>query len=115
MTNRSKAGRKSALKGKVKEREFANLIGGERIVGSGAFGDRSKDLLGDVKGPDGIIWEVKARANASSDRIAAAMAVMYEILGPADAIALKFDRRPWITVKIERVEKEQEFPQAEGC
>lgn len=115
MTNRSKSAKKSSTKGKIKEREFANLIGGKRIIGSGAFGERSDDLEGDVRGPDGMLYEVKARAGKGSDRIEAAMQVFYDILGPADAVAMKFDRAPWIVVRIERVEKGQEFPQGGGC
>lgn len=108
MTDRSKSAKKSSTKGKVKEREFAKIVGGERIIGSGAFGARSGDLEGDVRGADGTLYEVKARAGKGSDRIEAAMRVFYEILGPADAVAMKFDRQPWIVVRIERVEKGQE-------
>lgn len=81
------SGRRSKRKGNRAEREFAKLIGGERIPLSGSAGG---SYTGDVKGL-GLLWECKARKDGFKQ--------LYKWLeGDADALAIKADRKEWLVV-----------------
>jgi len=81
------SGRRSKRKGSRLEREFAKLIGGERIPLSGSVGG---SYSGDVKGL-GLLFECKARKDGFKQ--------LYQWLdGDADALALKADRKDWLVV-----------------
>lgn len=83
-------GKKSKDKGSRREREFANLINGERVPLSGASGGTfSNDVIG-----LGMEWEVKARKDGFKQ--------LYDWLlddrEKPHALALKADRKPWLVV-----------------
>lgn len=102
--------RKSRDKGNRREREFAALIGGKRVPLSGMGHEKAADeFSGDVIGPDGKRWEVKARADGFKE--------LYKWLGGKDALALKADGKPWLIVtKLEvKDRKRPEWPQGSGC
>lgn len=73
-------------KGARAEREFAKLIGGERIPLSGAAGG---SYTGDVIGL-GLKWECKVRGNGFKQ--------IYGWLEGNDALAVKADRKEWLVV-----------------
>lgn len=79
-------GRSERRKGADAEREFARLIGGERVPLSGAAGG---SYTGDVIGL-GLRWECKRRRNGFKQ--------LYDWLDGADALAVRADRRPWLVV-----------------
>lgn len=80
-------GRKSKQKGNRMEREFAKLIGGERVPLSGAVGGK---YSGDVTGL-GLLWECKVRKDGFKQ--------LYKWLdGENDALAIKADRKEWLVV-----------------
>jgi len=79
-------GKASRDKGGRGEREFAALIGGERVPLSGAAGG---SYTGDVKGL-GRKWEVKRRADGFKQ--------LYKWLDGADALAVRADRKEWLVV-----------------
>lgn len=79
-------GRSQRDKGARAEREFARLIGGEKVPLSGAVGGR---FAGDVVGL-GMTWEVKRRANGFRE--------LYKWLEGKDALAVRADRREWLVV-----------------
>ena len=81
MSNASKS------KGSAAEREFARLIGGERVPLSGAV----EGYPGDVKGL-GLTWEVKQRRNGAGWKQLA------EWLKGKDALALHQPYRGWLVV-----------------
>jgi len=81
------SGRRSKRKGSRVEREFAKLIGGERVPLSGAAGG---SYTGDVKGL-GLLWECKARKDGFKQ--------LYKWLdSDVDALAIKADRKEWLVV-----------------
>jgi len=81
------SGRRSKRKGSRVEREFAKLIGGERIPLSGSAGGA---FSGDVKGL-GLLWECKARKDGFKQ--------LYKWLdSDVDALAVKADRKEWLVV-----------------
>lgn len=81
------SGRRSKRKGSRAEREFAKLIGGERVPLSGSAGG---SYTGDVKGL-GLLWECKVRKDGFKQ--------LYKWLeGDADALAIKADRKEWLVV-----------------
>lgn len=84
-------GRSQKQKGNRREREFAKLIGGERVILSGSAKDRGQEFTGDVKGL-GLRWEVKARKDGFK--------TIYKWLEQdgVDALALKADRKEWLVV-----------------
>lgn len=79
-------GRSERRKGVEAEREFAKLIGGERVPLSGAAGG---NYTGDVIGL-GLRWECKRRRNGFKQ--------LYDWLDGADALAVRADRKPWLVV-----------------
>lgn len=79
-------GKSQRDKGLRREREFVQLIGGERIPLSGAAGGSFK---GDVKGM-GLTWELKARRDGFK--------LLYNWLENVDALAVKADRKEWLVV-----------------
>jgi len=79
-------GRSERRKGSDGEREFARLIGGERVPLSGAAGG---SYTGDVVGL-GLRWEVKRRADGFRS--------LYDWLEGKDALAVRADRKPWLVV-----------------
>lgn len=79
-------GRSERRKGVEAEREFARLIGGERVPLSGAAGGR---YAGDVIGL-GLRWECKRRRDGFKQ--------LYDWLDGADALAVRADRKPWLVV-----------------
>jgi len=79
-------GKSERRKGVEAEREFAKLIGGERVPLSGAAGG---SYTGDVVGL-GLRWEVKRRADGFRS--------LYDWLEGKDALAVRADRRPWLVV-----------------
>lgn len=79
-------GKASRDKGARSEREFAALIGGERVPLSGAAGGSFK---GDVQGL-GMLWEVKRRANGFKQ--------LYDWIEDVDALAVRADRKEWLVV-----------------
>jgi hypothetical protein len=85
-------GRAQKAKGSRREREFANLIGGTRIPLSGSAKHAGEAHTGDVVGPDGIRFEVKARKEG--------FRTLYRWLEEetVDALALKADRQGWLVV-----------------
>ena len=80
------SGKRSRRKGSDAEREFAKLIGGERVPLSGAAGGR---YAGDVIGL-GMRWECKRRRDGFKQ--------IYDWLDGADALAVRADRKPWLVV-----------------
>ncbi|MHB1702258.1 MAG: hypothetical protein ACYCSN_19410 [Acidobacteriaceae bacterium] len=79
-------GKSQRDKGLRSEREFAKLIGGERVPLSGAAGG---SYTGDVVAA-GLRFECKVRSDGFKQ--------LYEWLGVNDALAVKADRRPWLIV-----------------
>ncbi len=79
-------GKSQRDKGLRAEREFAKLMGGERVPLSGAAGG---SFSGDVEA-QGLRFECKARADGFKQ--------LYAWLDGSDALALKADRRPWLIV-----------------
>jgi len=79
-------GKSERRKGADAEREFAKLIGGERVPLSGAAGG---SYTGDVVGL-GLRWECKRRKDGFRQ--------LYDWLDGADALAVRADRRPWLVV-----------------
>ncbi len=79
-------GKSQRDKGLRSEREFAKLIGGERVPLSGAAGG---SYTGDVIA-HGLRYECKVRGDGFRQ--------LYEWLGTNDALAVKADRRPWLIV-----------------
>lgn len=73
-------------KGARREREFAKLVGGERVPLSGAAGG---SYTGDVKAL-GLTWECKTRKNGFKQ--------LYDWLEGKDALAIKADRKEWLAV-----------------
>lgn len=69
------------------ELQFAKEINGTKTPLSGALGG---ELRGDVIGPDGTIWECKARADGFKQ--------LYKWLEKRDGLALKADRKPILVV-----------------
>lgn len=103
-------GRAQRDKGTRAEREFAKLIGGERVPLSGAAGGR---FAGDVVGL-GMTWEVKRRSDGFRE--------LYKWLEGKDALAVRADRREWLVViPLERflqmvgVEEQDEDRVCEGA
>jgi hypothetical protein len=80
-------GLKSRRKGMRREREFAELVGGERVPLSGAAGGKFGQ---DVELPNGWRIEVKSRANGFN--------LIYRWLEGADGLALKADYKDWLVV-----------------
>lgn len=86
-------GRMQKRKGSRREREFAALIGGQRVPLSGAAKHAGEAHTGDVVGGVGDLrWEVKARRDGFK--------TIYKWLEEeaVDALALKADRRGWLVV-----------------
>lgn len=86
------SGKRAKSKGTRREREFAKLIGGERVYGSGAFKQLGDELTGDVEGL-GMKFEVKARKDGFKQ--------LYQWLEKedcVDALALKADHKQWLVV-----------------
>ncbi|SDY22579.1 hypothetical protein [Thermoactinomyces sp. DSM 45892] len=79
-------GRSQRDKGLRAEREFAKLIGGERVPLSGAAGG---SYTGDVIGLN-CRWECKVRGNGFKQ--------IYGWLEGNDALAIKADRKEWLVV-----------------
>src|SRR5690625_3530045 len=79
-------GKASRDKGGRGEREFAALIGGERVPLSGAAGG---SYTGDVTGL-GMRWEVKRRKDGFKE--------LYKWLDGAGALAVRADRKEWLVV-----------------
>jgi hypothetical protein len=95
------SGRRSKQKGNRTEREFAKLIGGERVPLSGAVGGK---YSGDVIGL-GLTWECKARKDGFKQ--------LYKWLdSESDALAIKADRKEWLVVVP--LSKFQELIQEKG-
>ena len=89
-------GRSQKEKGSRREREFANLIGGQRVPLSGAAKHVGEAHTGDVEGL-GLRFECKARKDGFK--------TIYKWLEEdgIDALALKADRRGWlVVVPVER-------------
>lgn len=82
-------GKKSRDKGQRREREFAELIGGQRIPLSGA----QEGFPNDVRGL-GLDWEVKAK----KDGFKTIYDYVMDEREQPDAVALKADRKPWLVV-----------------
>ena len=102
--------RKSRDKGNRRELEFAALIGGKRVPLSGMGHEKAADeFSGDVIGPDGKRWEVKARADGFKQ--------LYAWLQGKGGLALKADGKPWLIVTRLEVKdgKRPEFPAGSGC
>ena len=78
----SKSQREKGARG---EREFAHLIGGQKIPLSGAVAG----YIGDVKGL-GLIWQVKTRKGGYK--------LIYDALKGHDALAIKQDYHEWLVV-----------------
>lgn len=74
-------------KGVRREREFASLVGGQRVPLSGAAGGT---FAQDVLLPNGWRAQVKARD--------AGWRMLYRDLGDADLLAVRADRAPWLVV-----------------
>jgi hypothetical protein len=89
MTNKAKQ------KGDRFERAFAKRIGGKKVPGSGAI----PGLPGDVIGPDGKIWECKARKDGFKQ--------FYKWIDGKDALVIKADGKKWLVVmEYDRYEEE---------
>lgn len=85
-------GRSQKQKGSRREREFAKLIGGQRVILSGALKSLGNELTGDVEGL-GLRWEIKARKDGFK--------TLYGWLEKedcVDALAIKADRKEWLVV-----------------
>nr|WP_141201766.1 hypothetical protein [Paludifilum halophilum] len=84
-------GKAQKEKGSRREREFASIIGGQRIPLSGSAKHAGEAHAGDVDGL-GMRWEVKARRDGFK--------LLYAWLDQehVDALALKADRREWLVV-----------------
>lgn len=80
-------GRASRQKGDRGEREFAKLMGGERVPLSGSQGG---SFSGDVDVPYLGRGEVKRRRNG--------FATIYKWLEDRDFLALRSDRQEWLVV-----------------
>lgn len=79
-------GKRSRDKGSRTEREFAKLIGGQRVPLSGAMTGYKGDVIG-----LGMTWECKARKDGFK--------TLYKWLdGENDALAVKADRKEWLVV-----------------
>ena len=76
-------------KGSRGEREFAALIGGSKVPLSGAV----PGLPGDVKGPDGKIWQVKRFGPSTRG-----FKMLYHWLEDHDALAVRQDHEQWLVV-----------------
>lgn len=79
-------GKSQRDKGARAEREFAKLIGGERVPLSGAAGG---SYTGDVIGL-GMRWECKIRRDGFKQ--------LYNWLEGKDALAVRADRKEWLVV-----------------
>lgn len=79
-------GKASRDKGNRREREFAKLVGGQRVPLSGAMQGYDQDVIL----PNG--WKVQVKSEADGWR------KIYKILEAADVLALKADNRPWLVV-----------------
>lgn len=77
----------SKAKGSTAEREFARLLGGERVPLSGSL----RAMPGDVKGL-GLLWEVKQRRNGAGWK------QLNEWLKGRDALALHQPYKGWLVV-----------------
>ncbi len=73
-------------KGQEREREFAKLVNGKRVLRSVADGG---EHIGDVKGL-GLTWAVAASADEFSQ--------LYGSLDGVDAMAVSADRKDWLVV-----------------
>lgn len=84
-------GRSQKEKGNRREREFASIIGGQRIPLSGAAKHAGEAHTGDVTGL-GLRFECKARKDG--------FRTLYNWLeeDDIDALALKADRKDWLVV-----------------
>lgn len=80
-------GRSQRDKGLRAEREFARIIGGERVPLSGAAGGR---FVGDVIDSDGRRWEVKVRKDGFK--------MLYKWIENVDFLAIRSDRSEWLVV-----------------
>lgn len=82
-------GKSQRDKGARREREFADLTGGERVPLSGAMGTYTNDVIA-----YGLEFEVKGRKSGFKQ--------LYDIVlekrEDPDAVALKVDRKPWLVV-----------------
>ena len=78
---------RSKQKGSTAEREFAKLLGGERVPLSGSL----KSMPGDVKAL-GLLWEVKQRRNGAGWK------QLNEWLKGRDALALHQPYKGWLVV-----------------
>lgn len=79
-------GRSQRDKGARAEREFAKLIGGERVPLSGAAGGSYR---GDVIGL-GLRWECKVRGDGFKQ--------LYNWIEGKDALAIRADRKEWLVI-----------------
>jgi hypothetical protein len=80
-------GKRQRDKGARREREFAHLVGGERVPLSGAAGG---SFAGDVRLPNG--WRVQVKARADGWR------TLYAQLADVELLALKADHWDWLVV-----------------
>lgn len=78
-------GRGSKRKGYRGEREFADLVGGQRVPLSGAAEGFENDVI-----LDGIRFEVKRRKDGFK--------TLYGWLKNADALAIRADYKEWLVV-----------------
>lgn len=108
------SGRRAKNKGYRTERVFAELVGGERVIMSGALKHLGYELAGDVEGRYGEKWEIKARADGFKQ--------LYGWLDQSDGVdllALKADRKPYLVVMtldtfLERCYSESIAPRRDG-
>lgn len=98
----NRLGKASRDKGQRREREFAELIGGQRVPLSGA----QEGYPNDVEGM-GLQWEVKAR----KDGFKTIYDYVLDEREKPDAVALKADRKPWLVVMT--LEKFKELMEGE--
>lgn len=94
-------GKKSLTKGKVGEREFANLMNGKRVPASGAMRYQGKNG-NDVTLPNG--WEAEVKRQAGG------MATLYKWVDDPvekpDVVAFRSDGKGWlVTMKADRFEQ----------
>ena len=78
-------GRRSKRKGYRGEREFADLVGGQRVPLSGAAEGFENDVI-----LDGIRFEVKRRKDGFK--------TLYGWLKNTDALAIRADYKEWLVV-----------------